>query len=600
MPIKILTSIFASFVILHSQQLIIEDYLNEANAADYLLIAPELFVNQTLRLAHHRNSFQGDGVGDAKVVRLETIDSIFRTHDTVQRYKALWKGLKYANENWSEPLKYIVFIGNDSLGWDSTGRLVNFGLMPSIPNGYQYYRRHGGRDTVIRYSDDYYLSVNRSSLYPVNVPRNPQDLRIGRIPCQTVSELSTYIDKVIAYDLGRRFEVSNNALLIADDARKANVADPLGFSHFTTAQTISTQTALSWYNITRLYLSMYTMDENFRHVEANQEFHSVLNNQKWIIFFGHGSPGVLTDEHLITSSDLLLVDRNYPPFIFLSFSCLNGVYHIPKDSSMLKQALFTENGGAVAYVASTTLEYALPNENFANAMFRVYSSDSGVTLGQMVNGAKRSIMSRVEHYHLFGDPALRVRSVPLEPQITFTGNGNLRVSLPHIFSTAEYYLTISRFDTLKLLEDTTQSFTDEQILFTQRKGGNGEVEFALPDNLSGDLRFNLYAGNDIYEARKDTVIYFDVLQNNNAVLTRNKTPEILVSGSNLIFRNIEKEGMDLKLYDLRGRLIEKVSYRNLPQNFIFNLASLNAASGQYIIVVNDGRCNLLSRVVRIF
>lgn len=103
---------------------------------DYLVIAPEKFINHAKRLAEHRNSFNGDDVTSAKVIDVTKIYEEFKNSDTMKNFDAIHHAILWTYKNWSKAYRYIVLIGDDSIGTQSSNPYQwNRGPIPTYTLG---------------------------------------------------------------------------------------------------------------------------------------------------------------------------------------------------------------------------------------------------------------------------------------------------------------------------------------------------------------------------------------------------------------------------------------------------------------------------------
>ncbi|MFW6245187.1 MAG: C25 family cysteine peptidase, partial [Fibrobacterota bacterium] len=405
---------------------------------------------------------------------------------------------------------------------------------------------------------------------------------------------------VIRYDYSFEYGPrGNRALLLADDTRQGSSSDPLRFSHFTSAETIARETALKQFELTKLYLSMYDVNENYRHEEARQVFLNEINRgQKWVLFFGHGCPAYVSDEVTVHANDVDHFAQESEPFFFYSFSCRNGAYHIPYQESMAKRFLFKGRGGALAFVASTALEYSTPSLYFARYLFSVLDTVPDVSIGRMTLLAKRNAHNMgVQYYHLLGDPAIRAGGRRTSPALSFSG-GNLSVQVNEsFFSSGTYYLTVSSIDTLRLPEDTARSYVDGRILYTEEKEGGSVVDFDLSAFSEQQVKVFVYVTDGNAEGRADTSL---ILENSSAALPRiaSVPGEVRIQnrGGQLRVHYTARErgvSVSLVMFDLRGRKIFENTLSS--PSFLLDLKKQGIGPGNYLLRVKEGERTVAQR-----
>jgi len=377
-------------------------------SVDYLIVTPEVFEGNAARLARHRNAFKGDDVERADVIRLSELlslhDSLFgNSGNSIPIYHKIREILQVFITTHFKNLRYIVFFGTDSIGWNGEKEHPeSYGSMPSYIAGIGMDSYDTSNDTIIDYSDEFYIldtNGNDNGILP----------GIGRIPCATNEQADRYISKIIDFDNGiHDGPWRNKALLLADDAMKGEEIDPINYQHFDAAEGIDSLLDRQKYITSKVYLSAFRKDSYGIHREAGAAFlQRVGDGALWTVFFGHGNPGGLTNEGFITADMAEQLNNSGKPTIFISLSCQNGAFHLPTGQSMGKRFLFTLGGGALAYIASTNLEFSDANQTFMQEFFRIHDSLPNASIGTLMRLAKRRCTpNRLEYYHILGDPAL--------------------------------------------------------------------------------------------------------------------------------------------------------------------------------------------------
>jgi len=285
------------------------------------------------------------------------------------------------------------------------------------------------------------------------------DVAVGRIPASTVQEVTTYVNKVISYEINALLsDWFNRALWVVDNAfgapPKKDRLDIYLPNHYIT----KAYNAPGWNTWTRDQRAQYIND-------------MINEGLGFVNYFGHGNrftwAGIYdqyppyNDMAYLTNSDML-------PVIF-AVSCYTGRFHFDLDyyqdvdgnewnggtgerpepmavqpsmydrESLSEEFLVKRNTGAVAYIGCTSKnEYG--GEDLDKYFFEAYYM--GSPIGYMWNYALKEWMDNVDlcgnyafiHMHkvmLFGDPSLRVGGrIPLELSITAApGNFGIKALL---------------------------------------------------------------------------------------------------------------------------------------------------------------------------
>ena len=94
--------------------------------------------------------------------------------------------------------------------------------------------------------------------------------------------------------------------------------------------------------------------------------------------------------------------------------CLNGFFHDVYTQSLAEALLLSNNGGAVAVLASSGLTPSEPQLELDQNVVRLLFGNPSLTLGEAVRYAKSTFTDRDVRrtYILFGDPELRLTTSP--------------------------------------------------------------------------------------------------------------------------------------------------------------------------------------------
>ena len=158
--------------------------LRRLPAADLIIIYPEVFESEVLRLATHRENFSNLVVNSVKVSEVFNEFSSGSQDPTAIRDFA-----KYVLDN-NPNFKYLLLFGDGSFDWkDIYGFGGNF-----IP----VYERESFNPIFSFPSDDYYSILETNS--PTDALTGKISIAIGRLPVNTLEEAKIVVDKIVNYD----------------------------------------------------------------------------------------------------------------------------------------------------------------------------------------------------------------------------------------------------------------------------------------------------------------------------------------------------------------------------------------------------------------
>jgi hypothetical protein len=350
-------------------------------SADYLLITPRAFLDAAQPLLELRES-QGLRT---RAVPLEEIADEFGHGET--HPEAIRDFLEFAYQRWRRPApRYVLLLGDAT--YDPKDHL-HTGVadrVPAFPLRTSY---------LWTASDPAYAQVNGDDALP--------DLAIGRLPAANAEEARIMIDKILAFEAGPH-DLRGDALLVADNADTAgnfeHDADDLAGS------------ALADRRTEKIYLRDLGASARLRIRNALDHGPALVN------YIGHGGIAVWASENVWNNLDIdsLAPQASGTPLpLLFTLNCLNGYFHFPSLNSLTEQFLKAENKGAVAAFSPSGLSVDDPAHLYHMALVEEVVSGRHARLGDAVMAAQAryadagGLPELLSIYHLFGDPAMRIR-----------------------------------------------------------------------------------------------------------------------------------------------------------------------------------------------
>ena len=370
---------------------------------DYLVISHPAFIDSLQRLVDHRRSAAG-GSHDVSVVNVKQIydefDDGYPTADAVQAF------VRYAYENWSTPKpQYILIVGDGILRVKLSDIIEDEYLVPS-PTEISKYWGHAG-------ADQHFGELDDNDILP--------DLFVGRISASNISELTTYVTKVIEFETSPdRTPWRNSALFVA--------AGDLSESVFASQSEAASRTVDSRYHQYKYYYGGIPEDaEVFGGSES--VFYDYLNSGAlWTTYLGHGAGEVWGYGQLLSAGDVEWMENRRRAGIYLSLTCFTGAFEEDFGAISLGESMLFDTGeaGAIAWIGATGLGWLNSDYYLLQSMIRtgVNAPDRFTTLGAALSAAKIDYVLRygksnaqpadlchtmVYSYNLLGDPALQIR-----------------------------------------------------------------------------------------------------------------------------------------------------------------------------------------------
>ena len=306
----------------------------------------------------------------------------------------------------SSKFKYLIMFG--------AGSQDNRQILAKRPCTILTYESTGSHDETSSYvSDDFFGMLEDNS------GKNPANelllLGVGRIPCASLEEAESDVDKLLDYvnnpDYG---PWRNNALLIADYYYKdknlhAYQAEGLG-------NIIASELGLP-INRNKVFLSQFPYDsETKMGLEARQRMTQLLKDgQYFMTYVGHGNGMALTHEYKMWTT-LEARNTTYPHLPIITTACCDVARYDGNTRGLLEIMFHKPEGGAIAMVTTTRSAYASGNDAlnqaFIRNMFGNTSTGQMPTIGEVYMRTKQSF-GHITSYNkmmfvLLGDPAIKV------------------------------------------------------------------------------------------------------------------------------------------------------------------------------------------------
>ncbi|MBN2537918.1 T9SS type A sorting domain-containing protein, partial [candidate division WOR-3 bacterium] len=233
------------------------------------------------------------------------------------------------------------------------------------------------------------------------------DLMLGRLTARTGAEFGVYVDKLSAYESGEGGAWTRRLLLLADDEYLGEVRrpDPIGFNHIEQCERMAAVAGAAA-DAAKVYLTEFPLVGVKNKPGARAELLRELRRGALVfLFFGHGDAFDLCHESSFNVIQVPLLDNGgRAPFCFYG-SCSVGRFEDTRYECIAEEVVRLPGGGAIAAVGGTKATTSGANEVFAvNLLTPLYGApDSTVGLAFF----RAWPTDRV--YHLFGDPAVRLR-----------------------------------------------------------------------------------------------------------------------------------------------------------------------------------------------
>lgn len=299
------------------------------------------------------------------------------------------------NYGYAEPIAVRDFVWQATQGWNPAPRfLLLVGDASYDPKGYLappeanrlptffVFTEYGGQTA----SDVLFGDLDEDGL---------PELAVGRLPARTPHQVTTFVQKVLAYEAGIG-ELRPRLLAIADGQDLSFGAD---------AQSFLDHLAAPYQG------DLYHPEAGV--TGANVEIQRYFGEDYTLVaYFGHGSVTMWGKDRLFTVEDVADLHHAHFPIV-MNMTCLTGLFTHPTIQSLAEALLWQPDGGSVAVLAPTSLTLPYDQSYLHLPFAEALSSGEYSRLGEVYLAVQQRIpvdsaglRDVMRTFLFFGDPAL--------------------------------------------------------------------------------------------------------------------------------------------------------------------------------------------------
>lgn len=479
--------------------------------ADYIIVAPEIFLSQAERLAQLHRLYNGL---DVAVITPQKIYNEFSSGKqdamAIRRFLKMLYDRALTDNNLKMP-RYLLLFGKaiyDNKNITNTD--IPFVVSYQSETSFDTEGSSFTSDDMFGYLGDWETGSIYESI----------DVGIGRFPVKTTNEAKTMVDKVEYYltkkdlqEVNYRGDWRNYITFLADDADPGSENDV----YFITSSEKTTQLINQTYplfNVEKIYADAYVQQSSAIgsfYPEAKNALTKRINNGCLLLnYVGHGSIQYIGTERYMEKNDIASYSNKYQLPFFVASTCSFGKYDIIDDICGAESFVLAPNGGGIAITAAVR---PIGHSETFDTKVCLYALDKNNSIGDAFRIAKNEACM-THSMQLLGDPAIKL-SLP-ENQIVVTAinnkpttdnnadtatvltrvvvEGEIRNNSNNIISdfSGQIYSTVfDRFVTYKTLandnEDTEMEFSQQKnILYKGRDSvinGKFSYSFIVPKDV---------------------------------------------------------------------------------------------------------------------
>jgi len=437
---------------------------------EMLIITDKYYHDQAQRIADLHAAVDG-----LKVTVVDQ-DKVFNEFSSGTRdgmaYRLLCKML-YDRD--ATTFKYLLLFG--------TGSLDNREILGEHAHTLLTYQSDNSNYEDYTYtSDDFFGFLSDNS--GTSLSSDKLSIGVGRIPCSSLDEAASDVDKLVEYYANPDYGVWRNNTTVSSDSPDAGQYLFQGEGY---ANLIFNELGTGMH-VNKAHNSMYprstdqasTDEERKTATTAKQHISNLFKaGQYFFTYVGHAGPTTLTKyNRMWTNADVSNTIYSYYPIV--TTACCD-VARFDSDTRGIAESMFHKrNGGAIALLTSTRMVFATGNDMlntyFIKSLFSYGSKGEMPTLGQAYKNAKTSFTSANTNkmsFMLMGDPGMKV-NYP-KPFFTITGINGTDMSdssaVAQIGPLTQFTITAQVVDSNGNLNtsfngDATATLYDKEDLFT--------------------------------------------------------------------------------------------------------------------------------------
>ena len=381
---------------------VVNQNLHSIDRADLIIITPEEFLSEALKLAQHRQEHNG------YVVQTVLIDQIFNEFSSGNVDPTAIRDFAKMVYDRDPNFNYLLLVGDGSFDFRNLKNLPNpSSFIPAYETDESLHPIEGFP------TDDYYalLSDNEGA----NL-RGALDIAVGRLTVKSKEEAQIVINKIINYD-------QNPATLGEWRLRQVFVADDEDSGlHQRQADQIASKVNVTYdvFNVNKIYLDAFqqvTTPGGQRYPAAKEAFNNDIFKGVLVVnYLGHGGSRGWTQERVLESTDILGWTNSNKLPLFVTATCSFTGYDDPNFVTAGEEVLLNPVGGGIGLFTTVRSVYSSSNERLTKAVFdQLFEKVNGEhpPIGEIMRLAKNSnasdtISINARKFTLIGDPSMQL------------------------------------------------------------------------------------------------------------------------------------------------------------------------------------------------
>lgn len=390
--------------------------LHASTGADMIILSPQVFMPQAMRLA----SFHASS-SDLNVLVLDPVSIYNEFSSGTTDITAIRDFLKmlYDKPATVNMPRYLLLFGDAS--YDFKNKIPgNTNYIPA----WQSPESFSPVSSLV--SDDYYGMLDNNEGQSYN---DVVDIGIGRLPVKTITEAEQAVNKIIRYSspsIENSGDWRNVITFVADDE---DLND-----HIAQAEQMASgiETNYPDMNLDKIYLDAFNQvatPQGNRYPDVNKAISQRIEKGSLIVnYTGHGGETGWAHEEVLTVNDITNWSNYNDMPVFVTATCEFSRYDDPARPSAGEYVFTNPKGGGIALFTTTRPTYGTPNFELNKKFYQYALGRAGgqrLRMGDIIMNSKRDKGSNENgrKYVLLGDPALKI-NFPSYSVVTSSINGH--------------------------------------------------------------------------------------------------------------------------------------------------------------------------------
>ncbi|MBN2367280.1 MAG: type IX secretion system sortase PorU, partial [Calditrichaeota bacterium] len=376
--------------------------------AEFIIITPPDFLDAAEFLETWRETQIPDRIETERI----SLNHIFTEFSSsVRDVTAIRDFLKYAYENWSDSLQYVLLFGDGHYDYRNI-RLQGF------PNYVPPFEISNNGEIDSRETDNFYVAFGMSGALATIDPTIP----VARLPVSNLEQIESYRDKAEKYSRSWMVDQEKNGwqtwlTFVSDDERGGVGSIHELYYHLEPSESIVNSYVSQKFNVDKVYLHDYEQIPGGLgkwKPKATEDLVNRINRGTLLInFFGHGDPDTWAHESVLNRSrDLPKFQNEYRLPLWVAATCTWGKFDNPSRPSMSEELMWLPRMGGIGVISAARPVYVTGNKAFAYDFYNyLFYNKSEIRSSRRIGEAfflATQPSPNFQKYHFYGDPTLHL------------------------------------------------------------------------------------------------------------------------------------------------------------------------------------------------